>query len=116
MIFENNSPYTLIQACAPIRILRIGYPFLKDFFWPLVSGRFWQHWAFNFFFTVYQLLLRLYHTCILQSSMGRKHKANEDMDGGTVGAVVAKKSKPSAKRKKRHSESDDSDVDIPKGV
>ena len=49
--------------------------------------------------------------------MGRKHKANEDMADGTgPGAVVAKKSKPSAKRKKHHSESDDSDVELNKGV
>merc|ERR1712012_292550 len=48
--------------------------------------------------------------------MGRKHKANEDMADGTgPGAVVAKKSKPSAKRKKHHSESDDSDVEMNKG-
>ena len=48
--------------------------------------------------------------------MGRKHKAEEEPATAMASPVTAKKSKPAIKaRKKHHSDSEDSDIGLPKG-
>ena len=77
-----------------------------------------QHLLFIYTYIIYIYLYLQLLLLISLPVMGRKHKLEKEEpgSGAMTSIVTAKKSKPMKSRKKHHSDSEDSDVEMAKGV